>query len=244
MKSVMVKDVQKEVGKLMGSDNTGHNAAHADKVMKIALGFADGDAKLTAHKDIIALIALLHDVDDYKLFGMEQSENLTNANNIMERCHVPAEIRKQVLDGIRTIGYSKRLKGIKPVSLEAMLVSDADMCEGIGVTGILRCHEYGIAKGYPFFDRNVWPKLDMSADEYMAQENETCINHVFEKLLKLKGLMLTVPGKAKASMEHDAMVKFLYQFFDEQDAPEWSEYLRYYLRGLEDTWDCLQLSDW
>lgn len=49
--------------------------------------------KETANTDVVALIALLHDVDDYKLFGEENAENLTNAKSIMNKANVPNNIQ-------------------------------------------------------------------------------------------------------------------------------------------------------
>ena len=40
--------------------------------------------KENANKYIVSLIALLHDADDYKLFGRENAEKLTNAKIIMD----------------------------------------------------------------------------------------------------------------------------------------------------------------
>ena len=59
------------------------------------------------------------------------------------------------------------------------------------------------------------------------------INHFFEKLLKLKGLMLTEPGRIEAENRHQIMVDFLRAYFREKNAPEWSEFLEEYLRSVE-----------
>ena len=46
-----------------------------------------------------------------------------------------------------------------------------------------------------------------------------------EKLLKLKDLMMTKSGYEEAIKRHQVIVDFLYQFFEEEDVPEWKEYL-------------------
>lgn len=103
------------------------------------------------------LIALLHDVDDYKIFGTESTENLTNTKKILEKCAIDAVLKKQVLEAIKTIGFSKRLRGIEPKTLEDKIVSDADMCDILGANGILRVYMYHQKNESPFFDRNVFP---------------------------------------------------------------------------------------
>lgn len=40
---------------------------------------------------------------------------------------------------------------MSPTTIEGKIVSDADMCDGIGAMGILRAHQYGVKIGRPFF---------------------------------------------------------------------------------------------
>lgn len=222
----MIEEIRKQVGKLLDKDNSGHGMGHVNRVLNLSLKFAEIEK---ANKDIVALIALLHDVDDYKLFGIESADNLTNAKNILEQCSITDNIKDQVLNAIKTIGYSKRLKGISPITLEAMIVSDADMCDGMGTTGILRSYQYNLAHGNLFFDKSIYPTLNISANDYMAKKNGTVVTHMFEKLLKLKDLMLTNSGKEEAKKRHDIMTLFLYHFFEEENVPEWIDYLDNYL---------------
>ena len=222
----MIEKVRKQVCKLLDKDNSGHGMEHVERVLKTSLKFAKTE---NANEEIVALIALLHDVDDYKLFGVKDADNLANAGKILEQCSVEGNIKKQVLNAIKTIGYSKRLKGISPITLEGMIVSDADMCDSIGATGILRSYQYNLAHGNLFFDKNIYPTLNMSAADYMAKKGGTVVTHMFEKLLKLKDLMLTDSGKKEAIERHDIMVEFLYRFFEEENVPEWIDYLDNYL---------------
>lgn len=222
----MIEEVRKQVCKLLDTDNSGHGMEHVNRVFHLSLKFAETE---NANKDVVALIALLHDADDYKLFGIESADNLTNTRNILEQCSVADDMKEQVLNAIKTIGYSKRLNGISPITLESMIVSDADMCDSIGTTGILRSYQYNLAHGNIFFDKNIYPVLNMSATDYMDKKAGTVVTHMFEKLLKLKDLMLTDSGKKEAIERHNIMIAFLYHFFEEENVPEWIDYLDNYL---------------
>lgn len=125
------------MSKLLDKDASGHGMDHVNRVLNLSLKFAERE---NVNKEIVALIALLHDVDDYKLFGEESQKNLTNAKRIMERVSVSLEIQKKVCESLNCIGYSKRLKGIVSETIEGKIVSDADMCDAIGAIGILRVH--------------------------------------------------------------------------------------------------------
>jgi uncharacterized protein len=225
----MIDNVREKVKEVLSQDNSGHGIEHVERVLRLSLQFAEAE---NANKDVAALIALLHDVDDYKLFGAENAANLTNANTILDQCGVDNETKDQVLNAIKKIGYSKRLKGIAPDTIEGMVVSDADMCDAIGATGIIRSHQYALAHHDAFFDKTVFPSINMTSEEYKEKSVNTTVNHMFEKLLTLKDMMLTESGKAEALKRQDIMIDFLKHIFEEEDAPEWSDYLNKYINMI------------
>lgn len=94
------------------------------------------------------------------------------------------------------------------------------MCDGLGTHGIIRTYTYGLKAGRPFFDRAVFPNINLTAQQYKSEKVGSSICHIFEKVLKLKDLMLTDAGRAEAARRHQIVVDFLYHFFDEEDAPE------------------------
>lgn len=63
----MIEKIKIQVDNLLKRDNSGHGMDHVDRVLKLSLRFAE---KENADKYIVSLIALLHEVDDYKLFGV------------------------------------------------------------------------------------------------------------------------------------------------------------------------------
>ena len=222
----MIEEVKKQVYNLLNSDDSGHGMDHINRVLNLSLKFAK---KETANKDIVSLIALLHDVDDYKLFGEENAENLTNAKSIMNKANVSNDIQSQVLASLKCIGYSKLLKGFRQTTIEGKIVSDADMCDALGVNGILRVYKYSMKNGKPFFDRDIFPIENITANKYTKKCADSSVCHIFEKILKLKGLMLTESGKEEAEERHQIIVDILYHLFDEEDTPDWKECLDNYL---------------
>lgn len=222
----MINKVKKIVYELLNNDDSGHGNDHIDRVLKLSLKFAQ---KEIVNKDVVALIALLHDVDDYKLFGKESAENLTNAKSIMNKANISNDIQNQVLDSLKCIGYSKLLKGFRPTNIEGKIVSDADMCDALGVNGVLRVYKYSMKNNKPFFDKNIFPIENMTADKYIGKCADSSVCHIFEKILKLKDLMMTEPGKQEAQKRHQIVEDILYNLFEEENVPEWTEYLNKYL---------------
>lgn len=223
----MIEEVKKQVFEILSKDDSGHGMEHINRVLDLSLKFAKQEK---GNRDIVSLIALLHDVDDYKLFGINNAENLTNAKRIMCDCNIAKDIQNQVCLEINNIGYSKRLKGYCPTSIEGKIVSDADMCDALGANGIIRVYTYNMKNGKPLFDKNVFPMEEITAEKYTGKCSDSSVCHMFEKILKLKDLMLTESGKKEAKSRHQIVVDFLYHLFDEENAPEWVEYLDNYIK--------------
>lgn len=221
-----IKIIIDEVTKLLSADDSGHGMDHVNRVCRIALSISEGNI----NKELVSAISLLHDADDYKLFGTEYSNNLTNTQMILSKTTFTVEEKKIVMDSIKTIGYSKRISGITPTIKEAMVVSDADMLDAMGAIGILRSYHYSIAHGNHFFDKDAFPILEIDADKYKSKTKGTVVNHIFEKLLKLKDLMLTKKGKEESLRRYNFIINFLNEFFYEEDVSEWQEYLNNYTK--------------
>ncbi len=224
----LIEKVKVEVYNLLKKDESGHGMEHVNRVYDLSLKFA---RKEEVDEFIPSLIALLHEVDDYKLFGEENASNLTNAKSIMSKVNIDDNIQEKVLDAIKKIGYKKSLMGIRPESIEGMIVSDADMCDAIGVTGILRSYDYQKSNGKPFFDRGSFPDEKVEVSTYKLCD-DSVVRHCFNKLLCLKNLMMTDAGKMEAANRHDIIVSILYHLFEEENASEWKEYLDKFIDNL------------
>lgn len=228
---MILEGVLSDVRQLLNGDKSGHGADHVERVYRLSMQLAENE---NVNKDIVALAALLHDADDYKLFGDENAKNLTNAKRIMQQNGVDEQTSAQVCDIISNMGYCKCLQGVRPKTKEGMLVSDADMLEAMGAVGTVRCLAYALDKCHSgtdqIFDKNIWPEINLSAAEYKKpnRKSDNFINHFFEKMLKLKDLMMTSAGKQEAQIRHQFMLDFLYEFFRENDCPEWIAYLQNY----------------
>jgi len=230
--------IRQEVAQILDHDNSGHGMDHVDRVYELAMKFGRQEK---ADLKVVALAALLHDVDDYKIVGIEESKKLSNAKRIMQKYNVDIDIQVAVLEIISTMGFSKLLEGIRPMCIEGYVVSDADMCDAMGASGIIRSVVYAVSdKGNGIiFDSSIYPNLDISLEEYndrgyqTTHDTDSAINHIFEKMLKLHGLMLTGSGRKEARPKHEFMIHFLKQYFTELNQPEWIEFLDGYIIELE-----------
>lgn len=223
----MIEQIRRGVADVLGADTSGHSMDHVDRVVRLAEKLSVGES---VDAEIVCLIALLHDVDDYKLFGPENAQKLTNARRILDAYQVDDATKADVLESISTMGYNNYLDGKRPHSLEGQIVSDADMCDSIGAQGILRAFAYGLSKGQIFFDRELEPQTQMlTGDEYRtisAIKPVHSVQHFFDKILLIPGILMTDAGKREGRIRLDIMLDFLDELFREEDAANWQEHLQ------------------
>ena len=224
-----IEYIKQAVSELMGNNFGGHDNEHIFRVHDMAMKFCDEIPE--ANRDLVAAAALLHDCDDYKLFGEESARLLTNTRRILAGSEFDNDFINKCLEIVQTIGYSKRLKGIAPTSIEGKIVSDADMSDATGFIGLVRCVEYRAYRSAgqePFFDPNCLPG-ELDIDKYKIQSASPIINHFFDKILRLRDMALTEPGRRCLEKKHQTIYNFLDTYFDEVSAPqEWKDLLAKY----------------
>jgi len=191
-------------------DASGHDWYHMDRVRKMALKICRMEKE--GDPFIIEMGALLHDFLDDKLH-----EDIPQARNILQEflkdLGIREHEREQIFHIVENISYrggnEKELE-----TMEAKIVRDADRLDAIGAIGIARTFAYGATRGNPIYDPKIKIRDRMTMEEYRNGKTSS-IHHFYEKLLKLKDLMLTQSGKRLAEERHRFMENFLEEFFDE-----------------------------
>lgn len=220
-----IEYIKNAVSELLGTNQRGHDDRHILRVYKTAMKFCDEIPE--ANRELVAAAALLHDCDDYKLFGEESERLQTNTRRILAGSGFDNDFCEKCLDIIKHMGYSKRLQGIQPTSIEGKIVSDADMCDASGLICLTRAME--CRAGIPFFVPDCLPADNLTAENYRHDFQSPVIHHFFQKVLRLRNLALTEPGRKYLEEKHKTVVQFLDTYFDEVDAPQaWKDLLAQY----------------
>ena len=182
---------KKYIERLFAGNADGHGLDHSIRVYKNAMLLTETEP--TADRFVVALSALLHDADDYKLF---QTENNANARNFMKSANADPETTARICEVINTVSFSKN-RGKKPETIEGQIVQDADRLDAIGAIGIARTFAFG-------------GKHNRSL--------ESSIDHFHEKLLLLKDMLNTEKAKELAENRHRFMEQFLKEWEKETGA--------------------------
>jgi len=189
----------------------GHDWWHIYRVWQMAKHIA---AEEETDLLVVELGALLHDIADAKFHNGDENIGPEKARTFMESIQVPAPVIQHVVDIIKNISFKGGHKHSTFSSKELSVVQDADRLDAIGAIGIARTFNYGGFKNRAIYDPNIAPNLNMTKEEYKNSTAPT-INHFYEKLLLLKGLMTTETGRKIAGERHQFMEQYLERFYRE-----------------------------
>ena len=185
-------DAAKEYIRSLFANNTdGHDAQHSIRVYHNAQKIAQ--AYPNCNLMVVSLAALLHDVDDHKLFN---TQNNMNARGFLQSQCVQSDMTEFICEVIYGVSFSKN-KGKHPESIEGMIVQDADRLDAIGAIGIARTFAFGGKSG---------KTIDSS------------LQHFHDKLLLLKDEMNTEQAKRIAELRHAYMIGFLTEINEELES--------------------------
>jgi len=200
----------------MGDDETGHGFDHIQRVV----GLADRISQSYPAADHLETLtaAYLHDVIDEKLVDDTAAASAEVRQFLTDQDFTGAQIETIFLI-MDNMSYHKTLDGTaKPLPLEGQIVQDADRLDAIGAIGISRAIYFGGHFGEKIYDPAVKPRTEMTHAEYRNLDNETIINHFYEKLLTLKDLMNTTAAKQLAEHRQQVMLDFLAEYKAEWNA--------------------------
>ncbi len=207
----LVQNATKFIKEIFQNDFSGHDFFHSMRVYRTAMKIAEAEH---ADMQVVALAALLHDVDDRKLSPMT-AEKKENAARFMRSQNVPESEIRQVCQIIDEVSF-KGTDSVRPSTPEGKCVQDADRLDALGAIGIARTFAYGGSHNRAIYDPELPPRMAMNQAQYYSSKS-TSLNHFYEKLFLLEGMMNTETGKAIARKRTQYMQQFVDEFLNEWD---------------------------
>lgn len=206
----LIKITEEFVKKELGSDSSGHDWHHIDRVRKNAQLIWDKEKQ--GDWFIIQMAALLHDIPDDKL-NESEAAGWAKLDSFLQSIELDGDTASRIKGCIETVSF-KGGRVLELASIEAEIVQDADRLDALGAIGIARTFAFGGKKGHPIYEPGLGVRGEMTLEEY-RNGSSSSVNHFYEKLLKLKDKMNTPHAKQLAEERHSFMEAFLEQFYSE-----------------------------
>lgn len=205
-----ISSSEQYVQQKLAHDYSGHDMAHIQRVVHLAKKIQQTEP--TANEFIVIMTAYLHDVIDDKVIDNVQLAR-QELIEFMTQQQVSQSDQQAILSIIDNMSFSKNLSEKQPLSLEGLIVQDADRLDAIGAIGIGRTFFYGGNKKNIMHDPSIAPRTQMDQEDY--RKPSTVINHFYEKLFLLKDQMNTQEGTKLAQQRHQFLVEFVQRFEQE-----------------------------
>ena len=186
-----------------------HDKSHVERVYRLALRIAEEEGA-DVDLDVIRAAVLLHDVaramEDEGKIKDHAFESAEIARKILLDVGFPREKMEKVLYCIRVHRFRD---DSKPNILEVQILQDADRLDMLGAIGIARVFNRGGWGNIPIHDPSIPPK------EKYDGKSLTSVNHICEKILKIKDTINTRTGKRIAEERHKFVEQFLQRLLKE-----------------------------
>ena len=190
----------------LGQDESGHNDAHALRVLSFARQIMENEG---GDKSYIEGCCLLHDCLDSKL-GLDNQEQEKKVYGCLLDNGYSAEKATKMLFTMKRMSF--HLHDEEALTLEDKIVRDADRLDALGRVGARRALEYGKSRNRPLFSAQNLVEIDMG----LFPSGDSTIAHFFEKLLILDRHLYTETAKKMAVPLKQELIDCLRELYQEQ----------------------------
>ncbi|EGQ8731882.1 HD domain-containing protein [Vibrio parahaemolyticus] len=188
-----------------------HDIEHVKRVVKTAKQLCDEE---NADIAIVLPAAYLHDCFTYPKDhpNRKQSSAIAAKKAIayLESIQYPQHYHDAIAHAIEAHSFSAN---IRPNTLEAQIVQDADRLDALGAIGVTRCIQVST-----HFNAQLYNDNDMFAKERELNDKQFTVDHFQTKLFKIVDTMNTESAKLEANKRKAFMQTYLKQLNDEVTA--------------------------
>ncbi|TOL99923.1 phosphohydrolase [Vibrio parahaemolyticus] len=188
-----------------------HDIEHVKRVVKTAKQLCEEE---NADIAIVLPAAYLHDCFTYPKDhpNRKQSSAIAAKKAIayLESIQYPQHYHDAIAHAIEAHSFSAN---IRPNTLEAQIVQDADRLDALGAIGVTRCIQVST-----HFNAQLYNDNDMFAKERELNDKQFTVDHFQTKLFKIVDTMNTESAKLEANKRKAFMQTYLKQLHDEVTA--------------------------
>ncbi|WP_319759682.1 HD domain-containing protein [Maridesulfovibrio sp.] len=185
-----------------------HDINHVRRVVKTAKELCD---KEEAKLEVVLPAAYLHDCFTFPKNHPERASSSRVAAEKAEEFLLSIDYPKEYLEEIKhaIVAHSFSM-GVKPNTVEAQIVQDADRLDALGAIGISRCIQVSSS-----FGTSLYHSEDPYAENRALDDKTYALDHFQVKLFKLADQMNTASAKREAKKRVQFMELYIEQLATE-----------------------------
>lgn len=188
-----------------------HDISHAQRVVNTAKKLAVEEG---ADLSIVLPAAYLHDCFTYPKDHPNRKQSsiiaAKKAVAFLESIDYPQQYHDAIAHAIEAHSFSAN---IRPNTLEAKVVQDADRLDALGAIGITRCIQVSTE-----FDAQLYDDKDIFAQQRELDDKQFTLDHFQTKLFKIAETMNTESARREAQKRKAFMQAYIEQLHDEVTA--------------------------
>ncbi|HHF2950719.1 phosphohydrolase [Vibrio parahaemolyticus] len=188
-----------------------HDISHVQRVVNTAKKLAMEEG---ADLSIVLPAAYLHDCFTYPKDHPNRKQSsiiaAKKAVAFLESIDYPQQYHDAIAHAIEAHSFSAN---IRPNTLEAKVVQDADRLDALGAIGITRCIQVSTE-----FDAQLYDDKDIFAQQRELDDKQFTLDHFQAKLFKIAETMNTESARREAQKRKTFMQTYLEQLHDEVTA--------------------------
>lgn len=188
-----------------------HDISHVQRVVNTAKKLAMEEG---ADLSIVLPAAYLHDCFTYPKDHPNRKQSsiiaAKKAVAFLESIDYPRQYHDAIAHAIEAHSFSAN---IRPNTLEAKVVQDADRLDALGAIGVTRCIQVSTE-----FDAQLYDDKDIFAQQRELDDKQFTLDHFQAKLFKIAETMNTESARREAQKRKAFMQTYLEQLHDEVTA--------------------------
>ncbi|MCZ2368332.1 HD domain-containing protein [Vibrio diabolicus] len=188
-----------------------HDISHVQRVVNTAKKLAMEEG---ADLSIVLPAAYLHDCFTYPKDHPNRKQSsiiaAKKAVAFLESIDYPRQYHDAIAHAIEAHSFSAN---IRPNTLEAKVVQDADRLDALGAIGITRCIQVSTE-----FDAQLYDNKDIFAQQRELDDKQFTLEHFQTKLFKIAETMNTESARREAQKRKAFMQAYIEQLHDEVTA--------------------------
>lgn len=209
--SKILRDIKNRAKEYFAGAKGCHDWSHVERVYNLAVKIAK---KEKADLNVVKAAAYLHDIGrNEEIISKGRICHAQKGSEHAEKILKAYDLEKEIVENIKHCILSHRFRNsIRPLSIEAKILFDADKLDSIGAVGIARDFLFAGHSGSNCLYTGKEKKLACDSRDYGYTKEDSALLEYYIKLKKVRSAILTKEGKRIAERRHDFMVDFFKEF--------------------------------